>query len=161
MLVARLLHIVVAMWFISGLLGRWLTYGQARRAGEIQSASALLQLSDRFDRLMVIPGSQAVLALGLITAWLQGQPIFGALQGASANWLLASLALFVGFTPVVFLVLAPRRRRRLRVAEAALAQGALTGELRAALDDRVVLAGRAAELLVMAIILALMILKPF
>lgn len=161
MLIARMLHIIVGIWFISGLLGRWLTYAQARRADEIHTASALLRLSDRFDRLMVIPGSQVVLVLGLITAWLQGQPILGALQGASTNWLLASLVLFVGFTPVVFLVLVPRRRHRLRVAEDALAQGVLTGELRAALDDRVVLAGRAAELLVMAIILTLMVLKPF
>ncbi|HEY3228748.1 MAG TPA: DUF2269 family protein [Roseiflexaceae bacterium] len=160
MLIMRMLHILCSIWFISGLLGRWLAYAQARRAADIQTAGALLRLSDRFERLMAIPGSQAVLLFGLLTAWLQGQPLLGALQGARSNWLLVSLALFVSAIPLIIFVLAPRRKRRANALEAALARGTITPELSAALADRAVIGSRVVEFLIVAV-LVLMILKPF
>jgi hypothetical protein len=150
-----------AFWLIAGLLGRWLAFGQARRAADIQSAAALMRLSERFEQLMAIPGSQIVLALGLLAAWLGGHPLLGALQGARANWLLVSLALFLSFAPVVAFLLVPRRRLRGAALEAAVARGQITPELRAALDDRIVLGCRAAEMLITGAILVLMALKPF
>jgi hypothetical protein len=161
MLIMRALHIVAAIWLVSGLLARWMAYGQARRAGDIQSASALLGLSDRYERLMVIPGSQAVIVLGLLTAWLQGQPLLGALQGARSNWLFVSLVLSLAIIPIVAFVLIPRRRQRLASLAAAVAQRAMTPELRAALDDHVVVRARTAEALIVAAVFALMVLKPF
>jgi uncharacterized membrane protein len=161
MLIIRLLHILIAIWMVGGLIGRSLAFAQARRAGNIQVASALLRLSDRFERLMAIPGSQAVLISGLLTAWLQGQPLLGFLQGSRANWLLVSLALVLALVLVVAFLLIPRRRRRLAAIEVAVARDELTPELRAALDDRIVLGSRAAELAIVAAILVLMILKPF
>ena len=67
MLIIRLLHIVAAFWSIAGLLGRWLAFAQARRSGDVHTACALLRLSERFERMMAIPGSQALLASGLLT----------------------------------------------------------------------------------------------
>jgi hypothetical protein len=110
---------------------------------------------------MAIPGSQAVLLFGLITAWLQGQPLLGVLQGARSNWLLVSLALFVSAIPLIIFVLAPRRKRRANTLDAALARGTITPELRAALADRAVIRSRVVEFLIVALILVLMILKPF
>src|SRR5262245_63196520 len=101
----RLLHILSSFWLISGLLGRWVAYAQATRATDLQIVGTLLRFSDRFERLMVIPGSQAVLLLGLLTAWLQGQPLFGVLQGAQSNWLLVSLLLSLSIIPIVVVVL--------------------------------------------------------
>jgi len=161
MITVRLLHILTSIWFISGLLGRWVAYAQATRATDIQIVGTLLKLSDRFERLMVIPGSQTVLVLGLLTAWLQGQPLFGLLQGGQTNWLFVSLLLFISIIPIVVVVLAPRRKRRLAALDAALATGALTLELRAALADRAVIRARMLELLIIVVILVLMILKPF
>jgi hypothetical protein len=161
MTIVRLLHIFTSIWFISGLLGRWLAYAQARRTADVHTTGALLRLSDRFERVMVIPGSQAVLVFGLLTAWLQDQPLLGALQDARSNWLLVSLALYLGLIPIVMLLLVPRRKRRLCAIEAALAHGAFTSELHAALADKVVIASRAIELLVVGVILVLMIVKPF
>src|SRR4029453_956827 len=89
---------------------RWMTYAQAPRAADLWSTAALLQLSERFEQLMVIPGSQAVLALGLLAAWLGGYPLLGMLQGSRANWLLASLVLSLCMIPIVALLLAPRRK---------------------------------------------------
>jgi hypothetical protein len=157
----RFLHILGAFWLIAGLLGRWMTFAQARRAADILPATALLRLSERFEQLMVIPGSQAVLVLGLLAAWLGGHPLLGVLQGARANWLLASLVLSISMIPIVALLLAPRRKLRRLALEDAMARGALTAELRAALDDRIVLGSRSAEMMITGAILVLMVLKPF
>jgi hypothetical protein len=161
MLIVRLLHILISFWFIAGLIGRNLTFRQAGQAADIGVTSALLRASERFERLMVRPGGSAVLVLGLLTAWLQGQPVLGFLQGATTNWLLASLMLSFSVVPLVILVLMPRSRLRAQVLQAALAQGAISPELRAALADRAVIASRNAELLIVAAIVALMALKPF
>ena len=102
-----------------------------------------------------------MLVLGLLTAWLQGQPLFGVVQGARSNWLLVSLVLLAGLTPIIMWLLVPRRRQRLAAVEDALARGTMTSELRAALGDQVVIGSRRVELLAVAVILVLMILKPF
>ena len=161
MLIMRFLHILSAFWLIAGLLGRWVAYAQARRAADIQPATALLRLSERFEQLMVIPGSQAVLALGLLAAWLGRHPLLGALQGARANWLLISLVLSLCMIPIIAVFLAPRRKLRRLALEDATARGLLTAQLRAALDDRIVLGSRTAEMIITGTILALMVLKPF
>jgi hypothetical protein len=161
MLIFRLLHILAAFWFIAGLISRWAAFAQARRAEDIRSTSTLLRLSELFEGTMVIPGSMLVLVLGLLAAWAQGLPVLGVLQGASTNWPLASVMLSLCMIPIVALLLAPRRKRRRAALEAAVAQGTITRELRAALDDRIVYAGRAAELGVTAATLLLMITKPF
>jgi hypothetical protein len=161
MLIMRFLHIISAFWLIAGLLGRWVAYAQARRAADIQPAAALLQLSERFEQLMVIPGSQAALLLGLLAAWLGGHPLLGVLGGARANWLLASLALALCMIPLVALLLVPRRKLRRLALQDAVARSSLTAELRAALDDRIVLGSRTAEMLITGAILVLMVLKPF
>jgi uncharacterized membrane protein len=161
MLIMRFLHILSAFWMIAGLLGRWVAYAQARRANDIQPASALLRLSERFEQLMVIPGSQAVLVLGLLAAWLGGYPLLGALQGARTNWLLISLVLSLCMIPIIAVFLAPRRRLRRLALEDAVARSTLTIQLRAALDDRIVLGSRTAEMIITGAILVLMVLKPF
>jgi hypothetical protein len=157
----RFLHMMSAFWLIAGLLGRWLAFAQARRAADIQSTTALLQLSEGFERLLVIPGSQLVLALGLLAAWLGGHPLLGALAGAKANWLLVSLVLSLCMIPTIAFLLAPCRKKRRAALADAVARGMLTAELRAALDDRVVLGSRATEMLITGAILVLMVLKPF
>ena len=46
---------------------------KARTATDIGTLEELVDLSGRFERLMVIPGSFAVLLAGLLAAWAQGQ----------------------------------------------------------------------------------------
>ncbi|MBI5031238.1 MAG: hypothetical protein HZB51_11980 [Chloroflexi bacterium] len=71
-IILKLLHVLVAIWFITGLLGRRLVLSQAAKASEIKIVDALAQLAGRFENTMVIPGSMAVALLGLFTAWAQG-----------------------------------------------------------------------------------------
>ena len=152
-----LLHVAVAFWFVAGLLGRNLTMARARSATELGLLEELIGLSGRFERLMVIPGSFGVLVLGLLAAWAEGQP----LAGTDDWWLLTSLILFVALGVLVPTVFLPRGRIFDRALEDAKARGEVTPGLRTALRDPAVRNARAAELLMVAIILALMVTRPF
>jgi uncharacterized membrane protein len=158
----KLLHVLAAFWFMSGLVGRDLAFWWAGRVKEVHAAQALLQISDFFERYAVIPVSIAVLAFGLIVTWMQKWPLFGFLQGSPSNWLLVSFILFVGISAAIGpLGLIARRRERARAVEEALAQGTMTLRLMAALHDPVVTRFRAVELITVIIIVILMVTKPF
>ena len=152
-----LLHVAVAFWFVAGLLGRNVTMARARSADDLSTLEELVGLSGRFERLMVIPGSIGVVVLGLLAAWAEGRP----LAGTDDWWLLTSLILFVGigvFVPTVFL---PRGKEFEGALEDARRRGVVTPELRTTLRDPAVRNARAAEIVVVAIIVALMVTKPF
>jgi hypothetical protein len=157
----KLLHVLVGIWFISGLLGRWIVLARAAEASDVETAFALSEAAGVFERVMVIPGSMVVLALGVLTAWMQGQPVLGFLQGASTNWLFASLVLFLSSIPLIPLVFVPRGRRFAQALDAARGQRVVTADLTAAFRDPVVFIAHVYELLVMLVILVLMVTKPF
>ena len=152
-----LLHVAVAFWFVAGLLGRNVTMARARSTNNLSTLVELVELSGRFERLMVIPGSFGVVGLGLLTAWAQGRP----LAGTDQWWLLTSLILFVGLGVLVPTVFLPRGRAFEDALEDARPRGEVTPELRTALRDPAVRNARAAEIVVVAIIVALMVTKPF
>lgn len=152
-----LLHIAAAFWFVAGLLGRGITIARARSAGEVELTAHLMDLAGRFERLMVIPGSMAVVLLGLLAAWWGDVPF----TGDGNWWLLTSLLLFVAIGLLVPTVFLPRGKVFERAFEDARARGKITAELRAALDDPAVRNARWTELIVVAVILTLMVTKPF
>jgi hypothetical protein len=156
----KLVHALVGVLFLAGLIGRWLTLGQAARAAEIVQVRALLALSRRFE-LIVVTTSLFVLLLGLLTAIAQGRPFLGPLQGARIDWLFTSLVIYVSAIPLVPLVFLPRGRVFDGALEEAAAQGAVSERLRTAFDDRVVYAAHVYELGAMLVVLGLMIAKPF
>jgi len=161
-LIMKLLHVLTAFWFISGIVGRDFAFWQAGRATNVQAVHALLQISDFFERYAVIPVSMAVFLFGLIITLLQRWPLFGFLQGSPSNWLLVSFILFVGGSlAIIPLRLVVRRKERTRAVEEALAQGIITPELTAALNDKVVVRFRAVELVILVVIIILMVTKPF
>jgi uncharacterized membrane protein len=152
-----LLHVVAAFWFVAGLLGRNVTMARARVATDIRMLDELVTLSGRFERMMVIPGSIAVTVLGLLAAWALGRP----LAGPDDWWLLTSLLLFVAIGVLVPVVFLPHGKVFEHALADARAGGEVTPELRAALRDPAVRNARAAELLVVAAIVGLMVTKPF
>jgi uncharacterized membrane protein len=161
-LLMKLLHVLAAFWMISGVVGRDFAFWRAGRATSVQAVQALLQISDFFERYAVIPVSFAVLVFGLIVTWMQKWPLFGFLQGAYSNWLLVSSFLFLGISAAIGpLGLVARRRERSHALEEALAQGAITLRLLAALEDRVVHRFRTLELILLVVIIILMVTKPF
>src|SRR5262245_21849333 len=152
-----LLHVAVAFWFVAGLVGRHVTVAEARSSNDLSTLEELMDLSGRFERVMVIPGSFAVLVLGLLAAWAEGQP----LAGSDDWWLFASLLLFVGVGVLVPTVFLPHGKMFEAALEDAKRRGEMTPELRTMLRDPAVRNARAAEIVVVAIIVALMVTKPF
>ena len=153
----KLLHVGVAFWFVSGTVARNVAIRQATRSDELPVVSNLMQLAGRFEKLMVIPGSAAVLVAGLLTTWAQHRPWF---QHGS-YWLVTSVVVYVASFALVPLVFLPRGRVFEGALEDARIRGQVTPELSAAFRDRAVWAARTTEVLVVAFIIALMVLKPF
>jgi hypothetical protein len=154
----RLSHVILAVAFIAGLIGRAAAFRQARNAGTLEATAALLTLSEWFERRLVVPGSILVLLSGVTAGWLGHWPLLAA---GRPTWLLISLILLlvpIGFIPTV---LVPRRARRQRALAAAIETGRRTPELDAALQSTVVSRLRMIELAVVAAVFVLMVLKPF
>ncbi len=159
--VLKPLHVAAAIWFISGLLGRNIVLAQARKTKDIHILEPLIQLAGVFDNLMVVRGAEVVLVLGLITAWAEGYPVLGFVQGAQSNWVLVSLLLFLSTIPLVVFIFLPRGKVFDRAFKTAAASNQFTPELETALDDPWVSAAHTYELVIIAVVLILMVVKPF
>ena len=155
------LHITSAIVMIAGLIGRELNRRQARNSDDIVTFVALMKASGRFESLLVIPGSNALLVFGIIVSLLGGWPLFGFLQGSASNWLLVSVILTLATIPLIVFVFLPRGRVYEKALEAAVARGQVTGDLKAAMDDKTVRNGHVIEALLVGVVLFLMVAKPF
>lgn len=160
-LLLEVLHVVIAMLFVAGLVGRAASFHRAGQAEDIRTAGSLLQMSEWFERTLVIPAYFAVLVTGLLTAWLAGWSLGDALNSEAPKWPLVSLVLFL--SPMLFILsyLAPRRRQRAQALADALTRNTITPELAAALHDRGVLLFRWTEFVLMGVVTVLMVVKPF
>jgi uncharacterized membrane protein len=160
-LLVRFLHIVSAMWFIGGILARQIVRAYAKRTDDVQRFATLTEAAKRIESTMVIPGNFAVIIFGIILALITGAPILGFLQGTPRNWLLASnILLIIGFfnVPLIFL---PHRKKLDLVLNDALAKGQMTPELRLHINDNTVRIAHWFELVAMAVVVFLMVFKPF
>ena len=153
----KFIHIAVAFGFVAGLIGRGIVLHQARRSSDISSVSMLLDAAGRFENLLVIPGSMAVLPAGLFTMWAEHLPFVA--QGS--YWLVTSVVVYAGLIVLVPTIFLPRGRAFGASLVEAKEKGMVTPELRAAFRDPAVAFARNTELLGVAFILALMVLKPF
>jgi len=157
----KVAHAFTGFWFVGGILGRTVTQLRAERTTDIGLVKLLVELIGRFDSLMVIPGSTAILVLGLIAAWIEGLPLLGFLQGGRSNWLFVSLVLYLSIMALVPTVFIPRGRRFGATLEDAIRAGSVTDKLTEAFRDPVVRAAHIWEFIAIALIVWLMILKPF
>jgi hypothetical protein len=153
----KFFHVITAMCFIGGLLGRTLTLWQASKATDVQMVGTLVRLAWYFERWMVILGSLVVFGFGLMTAWLQRWPILG----GSVNWLTVSTLLSLSMIPIIAFIFVPRGKVFGKALEQASTLGTVTADLNAAFHDRAVGAAHVYELAVTAVITLLMVMKPF
>ena len=153
---AKLLHVAIAIVFISGLIGRWILLRRAATATDPESATLLAHAAEPFERI-VIRGGPLILAAGLLTAWAQGY----AWLGLTTGWMLASVILLLSPLPFVPLVFLPRGKIFEAELAAAREQGVITPGLRAAFADPMVAFARRWELTTVALVVVLMVLKPF
>ena len=154
----KLLHVLVAFWFVAGLIGRGVTIAQVRRESDLGRLGSLMAVAERFEKWMVIPGSAIVLLLGIVTMIAQDRSLLGDGNG----WLLVSLILYLGLAALVPTVFLPRGKRYEAALEDARSSGTkVTPALTSALNDPVVALARRVELAVVAVIIVLMVTKPF
>ena len=157
----KFLHVLVAFWMTGGFVGRTVAQLRAEHTTDLRSMQLLMELIGRFDRLMVIPGSSAVFVLGLLTAWAQGYPMLGFLQGARTNWLLISLVLWIGVFALVPTIFLPRGKAFGIAMEEATSAGRVTDRLTAAFRDPLVRFAHIYEFVAILVIIWLMVAKPF
>ncbi len=159
-LLIKLVHVASAMWLVGGLFARLLALGAASRSGEIRTTQALTELAGKFENRMVIPASMTLLVTGILAALLGGFPLLGPLQGGPW-WLLVSLVLYFASLVLVPTVFLPRGRVFGAALDDAIARNEVTPGLRAAFADRVVARSHRGEFIGVAVIVVLMVLKPF
>jgi uncharacterized membrane protein len=157
----RLLHILSAMVMIGGIFARQALRRLAESGDDVRKFAALTEGAHRIERLMVIPGSMAVIVLGVILALATGAPILGFLQGQEQNWLLASNLLIISILLIIPTVFLPHRRRLEHALKLASQQGHMTSELRTVIATRRVRLWHIYEQVAVVAVVALMALKPF
>ena len=160
-LIVKFLHILAVTITVGGMFARQLVRGLAKKSVDIKTVASLTNVAVRIDRAMVIPWSNAILVMGIILAVIQKWPIFGFLQGASQNWLLVSNLLLIMMLVLIPTVFVPHSKKVETILQSALAEGRVTSELSAALDDKKNKLAHHAEEIIVLIITALMVLKPF
>ena len=130
---------------------------KARTATDIRTLQELVDQSGRFERLIGDPR----LGRGAGGRPARGQGAGSAARGADHWWLLTSLILFVALGVLVPTMFLPHGRIFEQALEHAKQRGQVTPELRTALRDPAVRNARATDLVVVAVILTLMVTKPF
>ncbi len=157
----RFFHISAAIVFVGGLFARQAVRSLTHRASDVSTILALTQAAGIVERLMVIPGNILAIAFGLILALVGRAPILGFIQGSRDSWLLVSILILAFLFPLVPLVFLPRGRRFEAALEAARAENQITPALRREMADPVVRGAHVVEMMGVAGIVALMVLKPF
>ena len=154
--ILKFLHVVAAFSLVAGLIGRGIVLGRARRSRHLAEIELLLPISDPFEK-MVVYGSAAVLVLGIVTMLAQGRPLLR----EGSYWLPTSITLFATLVLLVPLVFIPRGKAFELAMQDARKRGEVTPELDSAFHDGTVAFARIYESIVIGIIAALMVLKPF
>lgn len=160
-LLLRFLHIASAIIFVGGLFARQAVRSLMGRAGDVASILALNEAAGRVERSLVIPGNLAAIVFGILLALLTRAPIFGTILGGSRDWLLASILILVILLPLVPLVFLPRGRVFEAALRGAAGQGTITPALREQMADPVVRWAHTAEMIGVALIVFLMVVKPW
>ena len=159
-IILRFLHIASAIAFVGGVFSRQLARSIALRSDRPEDIALGFRVADPIERFMVIPGSILVTLSGVLLALVAGVPMFGFLQGASSNWLLAANVLILSELVLVPGVFLPRGKVFGQHLEEAVRRGQVTSELRASMDAPVVRLSHIYELAATALIVILMVFKP-
>lgn len=157
-LLLKLAHILCVVAFLAGLIGRTLVRLRIPAIGSFSALQETIVLVGHFDDWLVIRGSQLTLVTGLLLGWAGGWPYLAA---GHPTWILVALILFLSLIPLVIFIFLPRGRAFATVFKSAIAVRQITPELRAALADPAVRAATVYEFIASALIVGLMVLKPF
>lgn len=154
------LHISGAITFSIGMVASLVITAFLASEKELKVIQGLTRLGHKFGRFMDIGGGLMLLA-GFALAWREEEPMLGFLQGSDENWLLVSILLFLFSLPIVYFGYWRRERSAGIELEKALKKGKFSPGLQAALVDKRLRNGKIFEILTYAVIIFLMVVKPF
>lgn len=154
----KVLHILAVTALIAGVVGRALIRARLVRLDDIHIVHEFVNLEGHFDQWLVVYGSNATLLTGILLTWLGHWPL---LNAGVPTWTLVGAALFLAIIPLVIWVFVPRGKVFGKVFAEALVQKRVTVELRAAFSDQVIRVSWLYEYLMLAVVLTLMVIKPF
>ena len=157
----KYLHVLSALWLVAGLLGRDACYWHAARAADLPALRTLTTLAGVFESASVRPGTLVVFVTGLLTASLRGYPIFAFLRGEGPYWVPVAMAIFLSIVPVIAFVFEPAGRTYRTALAEAEARGTVSDALRRAIADPRVGMARGYELAMVALLVFLMVTRPF
>jgi uncharacterized membrane protein len=156
-----IVHVLAVFVLVAGVVGRNVLYARAARTTDVGALKTLVDAGSFLEHAFVRGPSLVVLLAGLAAAWARGWPILGFLQGGAINWVLASLLIYLTIIPVIVFVFLPRGLRFRKALDAAIAQGRVTPEVTAALNDGGVAWARRYETVMILVLTILMVAKPF
>jgi len=154
-------HVLAVFWLVTGIVGRALVMSRAGRTSDLGELRTLLGISHIFETRMVRPGTLVVFLAGLLAAWKRGWPILGFLQGATMNWVLVSILIYLSIIPVIVFVFLPRGKAFRLALDDAVGLNQMTPALRAALMDPAVRAARVYEVGMVVVLTWIMVNRPF
>jgi hypothetical protein len=160
-LILEWIHITTAFIFTVGVFGYYLTVAHAAKEKDVKVVKGLMALAIRFEKYFILPGEAALLLAGLFTAWRENVPILGFLQGGDVNWLLVALILFLSRFPLIMLITLPHEKLLNKKLEEALSKGQVTRDLRKVFADKTAKFVEIYGLGALALIIFLMVMKPF
>jgi uncharacterized membrane protein len=160
-LIVKFFHIAAVAITIGGMFARQLVREHAKKSTNVKLVASPTQVAIRIDRIMVIPWSNIMIIMGIVLALMLKWPIFGFLQGATQNWLLVSNILLLIMVVLIAAVFIPHNKKLESILQPALAEGRVTPELSAALNDKRNRISHYIEEAAILTIAALMVLKPF
>jgi uncharacterized membrane protein len=148
------LHVLAALWLAAGVFAGAVVRAQARRTPELAGKVTAIRIGWRLMTVCGIPGS--------VIAGLSGLALLEPLAyGFKPGWVHASLGLWLVLLALALFYLAPRLKKTLAAAEASLAAGAPTDDLKrltSAAAPRILADVVALGVVVLVL---LMVLKPF
>lgn len=160
-LIIKFLHILAVTITIGGMFARQLVRGIALKNNDVKTVATLTHAATRIDRTLVIPWSNIIFLAGIVLAVMQKWPILGFLQGSSQNWLLVSNILLIVMLVLIPTMFVPYNKRLEPILQTALTEGRITSELSATLQEKRNKLAHLAEEIIILVITALMVLKPF
>lgn len=157
--VFKLLHLASAMWLVSGLLGRAVALAATRRYSDVAIVKSIADVSGRLENLMIAPGYILLIVTGVATALAGGYSLFGPLSGGPWWVFLGVLYMIVGTVITPFVVRADAAWGK--ALEESVSLGRITDRLRGYLERGALIRRYAPDIVVVALVVALMVLKPF
>jgi hypothetical protein len=147
-------HVLSALWLSASAFGGAVVRAAGKRADDLSTKTACLRIGWRLASVFGVPGSLVAGATGLTLVFVNRSWL-------EAGWVHAAIALWAALIASTLFYNVPRLRKTLAAAEASLAAGEPTEELKRLSASK--MPARIADLTALGVVVfvVLMVLRPF